>query len=128
MKKRTLGKSGLEVSAIGFGCIGLNFGYGHSLGKEDAVNLIRERLNALAVQVACLVGQHVRSDLDNDGLGLENDLQANRIDHRNHPRCALGVLERFGTRPAGVTQPDFAGSRDCNAIGNFLLTRGGGKG
>src|ERR1700751_1671291 len=41
MKKRTLSKSGLEVSAIGFGCMGLNFGYGHTLGEQDAVNLIR---------------------------------------------------------------------------------------
>ena len=29
MQTRILGKSGLEVSAIGFGCMGLNFGYGH---------------------------------------------------------------------------------------------------
>lgn len=41
MKKRTLGRSGLEVSAIGFGCMGLNFGYGHALEKQDAVSLIR---------------------------------------------------------------------------------------
>jgi len=41
MKTRTLGKSALEVSAIGFGCMGLNFGYGHALEKQDAVNLIR---------------------------------------------------------------------------------------
>ena len=41
MRKRTLGHSGLEVSAIGFGCMGLNFGYGRALGREDAVNLIR---------------------------------------------------------------------------------------
>ena len=30
MQKRMLGKSGLEVSAIGFGCMGLNFSYGHA--------------------------------------------------------------------------------------------------
>jgi aryl-alcohol dehydrogenase-like predicted oxidoreductase len=41
MQKRVLGKSGLEVSAIGFGCMGLNFGYGHALEKQEAVNLIR---------------------------------------------------------------------------------------
>ncbi len=41
MHKRILGKSGLEVSAIGFGCMGLNFGYGHSLAKDEAVRLIR---------------------------------------------------------------------------------------
>jgi aryl-alcohol dehydrogenase-like predicted oxidoreductase len=42
MQKRVLGKSGLEVSAIGYGCMGLNFAYGHRLGKEDAVKLIRD--------------------------------------------------------------------------------------
>jgi aryl-alcohol dehydrogenase-like predicted oxidoreductase len=41
MKKRMLGKRGLEVSAIGFGCMGLNFGYGRALEKQDAVDLIR---------------------------------------------------------------------------------------
>ena len=42
MKKRKLGKSNLEVSAIGFGCMGLNSGYGHPLSKEDAIKLIRD--------------------------------------------------------------------------------------
>jgi len=41
MQKRTLGKSGLEVSAIGFGCMGLNFSYGHALSKDDSIALIR---------------------------------------------------------------------------------------
>lgn len=45
MQKRVLGKSGLEVSAIGFGCMGLNFSYGHSLGKEEAVALIRKAVD-----------------------------------------------------------------------------------
>jgi aryl-alcohol dehydrogenase-like predicted oxidoreductase len=42
MKKRTLGKSGLEVSAIGFGCTGLSFGYGPALEKQKAISLIRD--------------------------------------------------------------------------------------
>src|ERR1700730_11686688 len=42
MKKRVLGKSGLEVSAIGFGCMGLNFSYGHSLSKQESITLIRQ--------------------------------------------------------------------------------------
>jgi len=41
MKKRVLGKSGLEVSAIGLGCMGLSYGYGPATGKADAIKLIR---------------------------------------------------------------------------------------
>jgi aryl-alcohol dehydrogenase-like predicted oxidoreductase len=41
MKTRVLGRSGLEVSAIGFGCMGLNFGYGTGVTKEEGVALIR---------------------------------------------------------------------------------------
>jgi aryl-alcohol dehydrogenase-like predicted oxidoreductase len=41
MQKRILGKNGLEVSALGLGCMGLSFGYGNSIPKEDAINLIR---------------------------------------------------------------------------------------
>jgi aryl-alcohol dehydrogenase-like predicted oxidoreductase len=41
MNKRILGKSGLEVSALGLGCMGLSFGYGNSIAKEDAIKLIR---------------------------------------------------------------------------------------
>jgi aryl-alcohol dehydrogenase-like predicted oxidoreductase len=42
MQKRVLGKSRLEVSAIGFGCMGLNFSYGHGLSKEESITLIRQ--------------------------------------------------------------------------------------
>ena len=42
MEKRTLGRSGLDVAAIGFGCMGLNFSYGHSLSTAESVGLIRQ--------------------------------------------------------------------------------------
>ena len=41
MQKRILGHSGLEVSAIGLGCMGLNFGYGQALSQQDGIALIR---------------------------------------------------------------------------------------
>src|SRR5271165_3840662 len=41
MQKRKLGRSNLEVSAIGFGCMGLNFAYSHTLEKKDAIALLQ---------------------------------------------------------------------------------------
>jgi aryl-alcohol dehydrogenase-like predicted oxidoreductase len=41
MQKRKLGKSGLEVSALGLGCMGLSYGYGPATEKKQAIQLIR---------------------------------------------------------------------------------------
>jgi aryl-alcohol dehydrogenase-like predicted oxidoreductase len=41
MEKRTLGKSGLEVSALGFGCMGISFGYGPAANRHDGIAIIR---------------------------------------------------------------------------------------
>ena len=41
MKKRKLGKSSLEISAIGLGCMGLSFGLGPAVDKKDGISLIR---------------------------------------------------------------------------------------
>src|SRR6202023_443393 len=41
MKKRKLGKSNLEISAIGLGCMGLSFGLGPAVDKKDGISLIR---------------------------------------------------------------------------------------
>jgi aryl-alcohol dehydrogenase-like predicted oxidoreductase len=41
MKKRKLGKSNLEVSDLGLGCMGLSFGYGPAVDKKDGIALIR---------------------------------------------------------------------------------------
>src|SRR5262245_6887913 len=41
MQTRTLGKSGLEVSALGFGCMGISFGYGPATSRQDGIEIIR---------------------------------------------------------------------------------------
>jgi aryl-alcohol dehydrogenase-like predicted oxidoreductase len=41
MRKRMLGTSGLEVSALGFGCMGISFSYGSPLNRQDGIAVIR---------------------------------------------------------------------------------------
>jgi aryl-alcohol dehydrogenase-like predicted oxidoreductase len=41
MQKRTLGKTGLEVSALGLGCMGMSYGYGPAADKNEMISLIR---------------------------------------------------------------------------------------
>ena len=41
MQKRKLGKSNLEVSAIGLGCMGMSYGYGPAADRQDMIKLIR---------------------------------------------------------------------------------------
>ncbi len=45
MKTRQLGARGPQVSALGFGCMGLNFSYGHGLSRPEAVTLIRQAVD-----------------------------------------------------------------------------------
>ena len=45
MQKRTLGTSGLEVSALGFGCMGISFGYGPASSRADGVSVIRAAID-----------------------------------------------------------------------------------
>src|SRR5919199_3431045 len=41
MQKRKLGNGNLEVSAIGLGCMGMSFGYGPPMDKQEAISLMR---------------------------------------------------------------------------------------
>ena len=41
MQKRMLGSTGLEVSALGFGCMGISFGYGPAATREDGLAIVR---------------------------------------------------------------------------------------
>jgi aryl-alcohol dehydrogenase-like predicted oxidoreductase len=41
MEKRNLGRSGLEVSELGLGCMGMSFGYGPAADKQEMISFIR---------------------------------------------------------------------------------------
>ena len=45
MQKRTLGRSGLEVSALGLGCMGMSFGYGPAADRTEMIALIRKAVD-----------------------------------------------------------------------------------
>jgi aryl-alcohol dehydrogenase-like predicted oxidoreductase len=46
MQKRTLGRSGLEVSALGFGCMGISFGYGPATSRDEGIGIVRAAVDA----------------------------------------------------------------------------------
>jgi hypothetical protein len=67
MQKRKLGKSGLEVSVIGLGCMGLSFGYGPAVDKESGISLIRHR-SLLSAPIAEVV-HHSKIRCSTSALG-----------------------------------------------------------
>src|SRR6201982_459522 len=75
MKKRTLGKSGLEVSAIGFGCMGISFGYGQPVEKEGATRLIRQAFESGVTffDTAEVYGPFVNEELVGEALAPMRD-------------------------------------------------------
>lgn len=65
MEKRRLGNSGLEVSALGLGCMGLTFGYGPATAQQEAIKLIR---NAFELGVTFFDTAEAYGPYDNEEL------------------------------------------------------------
>ncbi len=70
MQKRTLGKSGLEVSALGLGCMGLSFGLGPATEKPEAIQLIRAAVErgVTFFDTAEVYGPYVNEELVGEAL------------------------------------------------------------
>jgi aryl-alcohol dehydrogenase-like predicted oxidoreductase len=70
MKRRKLGKSGLEVSAIGLGCMGMSFGYGPPKDKQEMISLLRAAVErgVTFFDTAEVYGPFTNEELVGEGL------------------------------------------------------------
>jgi pyridoxine 4-dehydrogenase len=115
MKKRTLGKSGLEVSAIGLGCMGLSFGYGPPVDQAEGIKIIRAAFDhgITLFDTAEVYGPFLNEELVGEALApvrdqviiatkfgfqIENGKQAGLDSRPNHIReVAEASLKRLKT-------------------------------
>src|SRR6185295_4740416 len=75
MQKRKLGNSGLEVSAIGFGCMGLNYAYSHTLDKKEAIVLIQAAVDrgVTLFDTAEMYGPYTNEEIVGEALKPHRD-------------------------------------------------------
>lgn len=75
MKKRQLGKSGLEVSAIGLGCMGMSYAYGPASDKNDMISLIHSAIDrgVTFFDTAQIYGPFINEELVGEALAPYRD-------------------------------------------------------
>ncbi len=75
MQKRMLGRSGLDVSALGFGCMGISFGYGPATTREDGLAVIRAAVDGGVTffDTAEVYGPFTNEDLVGEALAAVRD-------------------------------------------------------
>ena len=100
MKKRKLGKSGLEVSAIGLGCMGMSFGYGPPKDKQEMISLLRAAVErgVTFFDTAEVYGPFTNEELVGEGLApfREQVLIATKFGFELDPKTgrSIGVNSR----------------------------------
>ena len=115
MQKRKLGKSNLEVSAIGLGCMGMSFGYGPAMDKQEGISLIRAAVErgVTFFDTAEVYGPYTNEELVGEALApfrrqvviatkfgfkIENGKQAGLDSHPAHIKeVAEASLKRLKT-------------------------------
>ena len=75
MQKRTLGRNGLEVSALGFGCMGISQRYGRPSTREDGIAIIRAAVDrgVTFFDTAEVYGPYTNEDVVGEALELVRD-------------------------------------------------------
>src|SRR5437667_8895149 len=92
MKKRKLGKSNLEVSAIGLGCMGMSFGYGPAKEKREMISLLRKavELGVTFFDTAEMYGPFTNEELVGEALAPFRE------------RVVIATKFGFGINPDGT--------------------------
>src|SRR5262252_3529995 len=93
MQKRKLGKSGLEVSAIGLGCMGMSASYGQPLDTQEAISLLRKavELGVTFFDTAEVYGPFTNEELVGEALAPIRD--------------RVVIATKFGFKPASSNDP-----------------------
>ena len=106
MQRRKLGHSGLEVSAIGLGCMGLSSGYGPATDKSAAIALIRAAVErgVTFFDTAEVYGPYVNEELVGEALAPVRDqvVIATKFGFRIDP--ATGKQEGLDSRPDHIRE------------------------
>jgi aryl-alcohol dehydrogenase-like predicted oxidoreductase len=106
MQKRKLGNSGLEVSAIGLGCMGLSSGYGPATDKSAAIALIRSAVErgVTLFDTAEVYGPYVNEELVGEALAPVRDqvVIATKFGFKIDP--ATGKENGLDSRPSHIRE------------------------
>ena len=102
MQKRTLGKSGLEVSALGFGCMGISQSYGRPSTREDGIAIIRAAVDAGVTffDTAEVYGPYTNEDVVGEALEPVRDQVA--IATKFGFNIVDGKMAGLNSRPAQI--------------------------
>jgi aryl-alcohol dehydrogenase-like predicted oxidoreductase len=107
MHKRKLGKSNLEVSAIGLGCMGMSFGFGPAIDKQEGISLIRAAVErgVTFFDTAEAYGPFANEELVGEALAPFRDqvVIATKFGWKFDPKAERG-LSGLDSRPAHIKQ------------------------
>src|SRR5215472_16596217 len=106
MQKRKLGKSDLEVSALGFGCMGISFGYGPATSRQDGIAVIRAAVDRgiTFFDTAEVYGPFTNEELVGEALGpvREQVVIATKFGFKIDP--TTGRQAGLDSRPEHITE------------------------
>ena len=106
MEKRKLGKSSLEVSALGLGCMGMSFGYGPSKDKKEMMSLIRAAVERgiTFFDTAEVYGPFTNEELVGEALApfKRTSRHSDEIRVQHDPVAAIGRDTAVDSRPGQI--------------------------